>query len=187
MGEIVLSREQICEITKRLGEEISKTLANEDRVPLLVGVMKGSLNFMYDLIANVSIPVYTDFIQIASYVGSERTNNIKLIKDLSFDCRDRSIVIIEDIIDSGHSMKYLIDHIKLHQPKKIYVCALFDKKNARLVDVPIDFAGCVLEKNDFLIGYGLDYNELGRNIPYVFSATKEDVAAFDAVLAKDKQ
>ena len=84
-------------------------------------------------------------------------------------------------------MKYLIKHIKSHDPAKVLVCALFDKINARPEPFHTDFVGVTLEKNDFLIGYGLDYNELGRNIPYVYSATKEDVAELDAILNKDSK
>ena len=187
MGKTVLSHDEIQEICKRVAKEIEAKVANDNKIPLIVGVMKGSLNFMLDLLKYITIPVYTDYIQIASYSGSQRTNNIRLLKDLSFDCNGRSVVIVEDIVDSGYSMKFLINHIASHNPKNTYVCALFNKKNAREVEVPIDFEGQVLEENDFLIGYGLDYNELGRNIPYVFSASKEDVANFDKVLKEDKE
>ncbi len=185
--EIVLKQEEIQDICRRIAKEIEEKVKDDNRVPLLVGVMKGSLNFMYDLMKYIKIPVYTDFIQISSYTGEKRSNTIRFIKDLSFDCGGRSVVIIEDIIDTGHSMKFLINHIKSHNPKNIYVCALFNKKNAREVEVNIDFEGKVLEKNDFLIGYGLDYSELERNVPYVYSASKEDVAKLDAVLKKDNQ
>lgn len=187
MKDVLLSKEELQAIAKRLGKELSETLKDEAKVPLFVGVMKGSLNFMMDLIDNVDIPIYTDYIQIASYVGSKSSGTIKLLKDVSYDCQGRSVVIIEDIVDTGLSMKYLIDHIQLHNPKKVYVCALFDKKNARKVEVPIDFAGHVLEGNDFLIGYGLDYNELQRNLPYVYKATPKDVRELDEILARDKE
>ena len=186
MKDILLDRQQLQDLAKRLGKEISETLKGETKVPLFVGVMKGSLNFMMDLIDNVDIPMYTDYIQIASYVGSKSSGTVKLLKDVSYDCEGRSVVLVEDIIDTGTSMKFLIEHFKLHRPKKVYVCALFDKKNARVVDVPIDFVGHVLERNDFLIGYGLDYNELQRNLPYVYKATPKDVAELDEILAKDK-
>lgn len=185
--KIVLSQEEIQKICQRIALEIEEKVSKDNKIPLLVGVMKGSLNFMYDLMNYITIPVYTDFIQIASYAGSQRTNTIRLLKDLSFDCNGRSVIIVEDIIDTGYSMKFLINHIKSHNPKNVYVCALFNKKNAREVEVPLDFEGKVLEKNDFLIGYGLDYNELGRNIPYVYSASKEDIEVLDEALRKDKE
>ena len=187
MKNIVLSNEQIQSICARLGKEITELVRHEDRVPVIVGVMKGSMNFMMDLLKYVDAPVYTDYIQISSYEGTSSTGVIRLVKDLSFDCRGRTVIIVEDIIDTGTSMKYLIKHIKSHEPSKVLVCALFDKINARPEPFHTDFVGVTLEKNDFLIGYGLDYNELGRNIPYVYSATKEDVAELDAILAKDSK
>ena len=187
MGEVVLNHDQIIDICKRIAKEITEAVKDDQKIPLLVGVMKGSLNFMFDLVNYIEIPIYTDYIQISSYVGSQRTNNIRLLKDVSFDCHGRSVIIIEDIVDSGYSMDFLIKHINQHNPKRVYVCSLFDKKNARQVEVNIDFAGCILEKNDFLIGYGLDYNELQRNLPYVYSATKEDVTKLDEALRKDKK
>ena len=185
--EIVLSQEEIQVICQRIAKEIEEKVKNDKKIPLLVGVMKGALNFMFDVLKYITIPVYTDFIQVSSYSGSTRNKAIHFMKDVSFDCTDRSVVIIEDIVDTGYSMKFLTEHINNHKPKKIYVCALFDKKNAREVPINIDFVGKILEKNDFLIGYGLDYSELERNIPYVYGASKEDVDRLDALLNKDKE
>lgn len=184
---LVLSQEDIQEIVVRLGKEITETIKNDKRIPIIIGVMKGSLNFMMDLLKHVECPVYTDYIQISSYEGVSSTGMIRLLKDVSYDCSNRSVIIVEDIIDSGTSMKYLIKHFENHSPNRIYVCALFDKVNARKDHIQVDFIGKTLVKNDFLIGYGLDYNELGRNIPYVYSARKEDVEELDKVLAKDKE
>ncbi|MCQ2776196.1 MAG: hypoxanthine phosphoribosyltransferase [Bacilli bacterium] len=186
MKNIVLSQEQLQEMAQRLGKEITEALKDEKKIPVIVGVMKGSLNFMMDLLKNIDRQVYTDYIQISSYSGTSTTGRIRLVKDLGYDCQDRTVVIVEDIIDSGYSMSYLIEHIQTHKPKKIYVCSMLDKKNARKVPVKVDFVGQELVKNDFLIGYGLDYNELGRNLPYIYSATPEDVKELDDILAKDK-
>ena len=187
MGKIVLGNEEIQQICKRIASEIEAKVKDDKKIPLIVGVMKGSLNFMYGLMNYITIPIYTDFIQISSYSGSQRTNTIRFLKDLSFDCNGRSVIIVEDIIDTGHSMKFLINHVQSHNPKNIYVCTFFNKKDAREVEVPIDFEGKSLVGKDFLIGYGLDYNELGRNIPYVFAADKEDIARYDKALAQDKE
>ncbi|MBO6280333.1 MAG: hypoxanthine phosphoribosyltransferase [Bacilli bacterium] len=187
MGEVILSQQQIKDICKRVASEITETIKNDEKIPLLIGVMKGALNFMFDLINYIDVPIYTDYIQISSYIGSKRGDNIRLIKDVSFDCSGRTVIIIEDIIDSGYSMKFLMDHIKQHNPKKVLVCSLFDKKNARKVPVDIDFVGHELAKNDFLIGYGLDYNELGRNLPYVISASEEDIKQYDEIFARDRK
>lgn len=184
---IVLTENDIQEIVTRLGKEITETIKNDAKLPVIVGVMKGSMNFMMDLLKHIDCPVYTDYIQISSYSGTETTGVIRLLKDLSFDCKGRTVVIVEDIIDSGNSMTYLVDHIKIHNPAKVLTCALFDKVNARPIPFKTDFVGKTLVKNDFLIGYGLDYEELGRNIPYVYSATKEDVDYLNEILAKDKK
>lgn len=183
---IVLSAEQIAEVTTRLGKQLGETLRGAKKVPLIVGVMKGSLNFMMDLIKHIDVPIFTDYIQVSSYEGTASSGHVRLYKDILYDCTDRIVVIVEDVVDTGLSMQYLINHVKLNNPERIIVCSLLDKKNARQVPVQVDFAGVVLEKNDFLIGYGLDYNELERNIPYIYSATPEDVKRLDDILNKDK-
>ena len=185
MKDILLNENEIKEICQRVGKEISLKLKNEDRIPLLVGVMKGSLNFMIELMKYIEVPFYTDYIQISSYYGTQRSNIIRLLKDVSYDCTNRSVVIVEDIVDTGHSMNFLIDHIKRHQAKNVYVCTLIDKKVAREVEVPIDFTGFVLDRNRFLIGFGLDYSELERNLPYIYEADEEDVARLKKILDKD--
>lgn len=179
---IVLSENEIKEICERIGKEITLKFKNAQKVPVIVGVMKGALNFMMDLIKYIDIPVFIDYIQVSSYSGTKTSGTVRLVKDLSFNCENRAVVIVEDIIDTGYSMSFLLKHIKSHNPGEVYVCALFDKKNARKVPVNVDFVGKELEKNDFLVGYGLDYNELERNVPYVYCATKEDVERLNAYL-----
>lgn len=186
MKSILLNEQEIKEICQRLGKEISLALKDEKKIPVLVGVMKGSLNFMLELMKYIEVPFYTDFIQISSYSGTERSDVIRLIKDVSYDCQNRTVIIVEDIVDSGHSMKYLIDHLKLHHAKKIYVCALIDKINAREVKVPIDFVGYTLNRNKFLIGFGLDYSELERNLPYIYEADEEDIKRLDKILERER-
>ena len=186
MKRILVDQEQILSICKRLGKEISIEFKNEENIPVLVGVLKGSLNFMMDLLKFIEIPVFIDYVQISSYQGTKSTGRIRLVKDLSFDCKDRNVVIIEDIVDTGTSMHYLLEHIKVHRPKKIYVCSLFNKEAMRKEEVHIDFKGMELENNAFLIGYGLDYNELERNVPYVYEADETDIKRLNDILEKDK-
>ena len=182
---IVLNKDELEEISYRLGQEITDTLKNEKKIPVIVGVMKGSMNFMMDLIKYIEVPIFTDYIQISSYAGTKSTGRIQLIKDLSYECEGRSVVIVEDIVDTGKSMHYLIEHIMTHNPRNIYVCSLFDKKPARVIDVNVDFVGKELTEDTFLIGYGLDYNELCRELPYVFGATNEDIEELDKILKND--
>lgn len=185
MQNIILSQEQIQEICKNIGGKICQELHNEDKIPLFVGVLKGSLNFMMDLMKHINIPIYTDYVQISSYQGMNRSNEVKLIKDLSFNCKGRTVIIVEDIVDTGHSMKFLLETIKAHNPKRILTVALFNKEKARVVDVKVDFVGYELVDNTFLIGYGLDYNEMERNVPYVYGATYEDLERLNLTLDKD--
>ena len=186
MQNIVLSNEQIQDICKRVGKEVSDALRNEERIPILVGVLKGSLNFMLDLMKYIDVTFFTDYVQISSYKKTTRMDTVRLVKDISFDCYNRTIVVVEDIVDTGYSMAYLINHFKIHNPKRVLVCTMFDKRLARIKEVPIDFCGYVLENNRFLIGYGLDYNELERNLPYVYEADAEEVRRLDAIAEKDE-
>ena len=185
MQRLVMSENEIQETCKYLGAKISKDLANETKPPLILCVLKGAVNFTVDLSKNITIPVFMDYIQISSYSGRKSTGDIKLIHNLRFDIKDRVVLICEDVIDTGVSMDYLIHHLYAnYQPKKVLVCAMFDKINARKANVRVDYAGKILTENDFLIGYGLDYNEFDRNIPYVYIPTEEEIAHFDELSEK---
>jgi len=185
MDRIVLSEEEIKEVTKDLGQKLTKEIENDEKLPIVVGVMKGSLNFMMDLIKNITVPIYTDYIQISSYHGTSSVGSITLYKDISIDCAGRTVIVVEDIVDSGLSMTYLLNHIKgTKHPKRIILVALFDKKNARKVPIDVDYKGKVLEDNDFLLGYGLDFNELCRNVPYVYAATPDEIAKLEYIASK---
>ena len=184
MKKLVLSEQQIDEICQRIAKEIDEKIANEDKVPLLVGVMNGELNFMMELMKYIKHPIFTDYIRISSYFGTTRTNNVRLLRDVSYDCTGRTVIIVEDIIDSGYSMKFLTEHLKLNGAKRIYVCALIDKAVAREVEVPIDFCGYVMKENQFVAGFGLDYNELERNVPYVYIAKPEDIDKWNEEIQK---
>lgn len=183
MPEVLLSKEQLQEICKDLGHKITSQVKDDEKTPVVVGVMKGALNFMMDLIGCVDCPIYTDFIQISSYQGTSTSGSITLTKDITRDCTDRTVVIVEDIIDTGLSMHFLIQHVqaKFH-PKRIFVVALLDKVKARKIDVQIDYAGYVLKDNPFLLGYGLDYNELCRNVPYIYCADEEEIKRLDNII-----
>ena len=110
--EIVLSEQDIQDICNDIGKRLSKDLENEERTPLFLGVMKGALNFMFDLIKRIDRPIFTDFIQISSYAGVQTTGRINLKKDFDMDIKDRTVVVVEDVVDTGISMKYLIDHLQ---------------------------------------------------------------------------
>lgn len=179
MGKILLSEKDIQKICEKLGKQLTEDLKDEERIPVFVGVLKGSVNFMMDLIKHVTIPIYTDYIQISSYRGVNSTGNVQLLKDISYDCEGRTVVIIEDIVDTGCSMAYLISHLETHKPKRVLVCALFNKEFERIKDVEVHYKGYELKDNAFLIGYGLDYYELERNVPCVYAVDEEDIQKLD--------
>lgn len=175
MRKIVFNETEIQGACERIASELTKELINDEKIPLFLGVMKGALNFFMDLTKRFEIPIYLDYIQVSSYEGTKSTGNVKLLHDLRFDCEGRSVIIVEDIVDTGASMNYLVKYIEeKYHPKRIFVVALFDKINARTVPVKIDYSGKVLAQNDFLIGYGLDYKELHRNIPYVYIPDEDE-------------
>lgn len=176
MEEIVMTEQEIYEACKKIGEKISLDLKDEERIPLIIGVMKGGLPFMMDLIKYISIPIMLDFIQVSSYTGTSRSKEVKLVKDITFDVTGRTIILIDDVVDSGNSLLYLKNHFeKNYKPKKVLTCALFDKVNAREADIEVDYSGKILMENKFLCGYGLDYLEIYRNTPYVFVPSKEEL------------
>jgi len=185
MDQIVLSEQEIIGACQRIGSQLTERLSKEDKVPVFIGVMKGSMNFMMDLTKQVKLPIYLDYIQVSSYSGSSSTGKVSLKKDFSFNCEGRVVVIIEDIVDTGISMNYLINHIKeTHKPKEIIVVTLFDKVCARKIPVQVDYAGAILNDNKFIVGYGLDYNEFERQVPYVYILDEEKRAQFDEISKK---
>ena len=183
MKEMVMSEETIFGICKRLGEEISKDLQNEEKLPIFVCVMKGAIQFMVDLMKHVTIPSIIDYVQLSSYEGTSSTGNVKLIKDMSYSVDGRTIVIVEDVVDTGYSMEFLLKHLqKIGKPKRILICALFNKINAHKVDIHVDYVGEELKENKFLLGCGFDYKDIQRNIPYVYVPTTEEIVEMDRIL-----
>lgn len=178
---LVLSKEEIQSICKNLGKQISDDLREETAAPVFIGVMKGALNFYYDLLKYIDINITTDFMQVSSYFGTGSEHNVKLVRNIKENIKNRVVILVEDIIDSGNSMKFLIDYLNQFEPKKILIVSLFDKINAREVDVKVDYTGRQLVKNDFLVGYGLDYKEFLRNVPYVYIPDEEEIKELDAL------
>lgn len=186
MKELVMSEQQIQQACQKLGNQLTQELAHEEKIPLFVGVMKGALNFFYALVPNVKMKILTDFVETSSYEGTQSTGTVTLTKDLSINPEGRTLVIVEDVVDTGLSMRYLIDYINSHyKPKRILICALFDKQAMRKENIQADFTGMVLKENKFLIGFGLDYRELDRQIPYVYVPEEKDIQEMDALLDED--
>jgi hypoxanthine phosphoribosyltransferase len=162
----VLEKKKVKKTVTELAHRISKDYENLDLV--LIGVLKGAFIFLADLLRCLTIPAEVDFVRLASY-GSETASSgkVRLRKEIEIDVKNKDVLIVEDIIDSGLSMATLIDYINSLYPKSIRICALIDKRDRRKFDVDIDYVGVVVEEG-FLVGYGLDYAEQYRYLPGVY-------------------
>jgi len=163
--EILYTEKEISEKIIKLAKEISKDY--EGKVPVLVCVLKGSVMFLSDLMKYLKIDVSIDFIGLSSYEGStESTGIVRMVMDLKDSIYNKDVIVVEDIVDTGLTVDYLIRNLLTRKPKSLKICVLFDKEEARKIKVPVDYRGFTVP-NKFLVGYGLDYNELYRNLPYV--------------------
>ena len=161
------SEEEVRRQVKKIARNISEEYHN--RKPVLVGVLNGVFLFFADLVREISIPVQVDFVRVASY-GSESVSSgsIRLTKDIELPIEGRPVIIVEDIVDTGLTLTYLVRHIKEKGPESVKVCALINKLERRDREVGIDYWGFEV-KEGFLVGYGLDYNEEFRCLPYILS------------------
>lgn len=161
--KVLISHERILERVRELGRKISEDYREKE--PILLGILNGVVFFYADLVMALSIPVRMDFIKASSY-GSAMTSSgqIKMIKDAGLPVKDQDLIIIEDIVDTGLTLKCIIEHIRTRQPASIKVCALIDKRERREQRVVIDYCGFTVEEG-FLVGYGLDFDEKFRYLP----------------------
>lgn len=163
--EMLFTERQIAVMVERIGQEISRDY--KDKNLLLVSVLKGSVVFMADLMRSIHIPARIDFMATSSYgSGVKTTGVVKIIKDLDIELEGYDMVIVEDILDSGKTLSYLLDIIRSRNPRSIRLCTLFDKPERREVEVAADYVGSVIP-DEFIVGYGLDYDEKYRNLPFV--------------------
>lgn len=176
-GDIIVTREEIDAMIDRLAAEISRDYAGKDL--LMVGVLKGAFIFLADLARRLTIPVQIDFMDVSSY-GSETKSSgiVKITNDLNHDITGRHVLIVEDIIDTGLTLKKLKELLQTRGPAHLALCAAFDKPSRRTVDLPIEYKGIEVP-NKFIIGYGLDYNDWFRNLPYVSEAVEAPVEVSD--------
>jgi len=162
----LISEEDINNKVKELGERISKDY--EGKKVKVICVLKGGVMFMVDLSKQITAPVTMDFMAISSY-GNETSSSgvVKIVKDLDESIEGDDVIIVEDIIDSGRTLSYLIQILKERKPNSIKICTLLDKPDRRVVDdVEVDYVGFVIP-DEFVVGYGLDYQQLYRNLPYI--------------------
>ncbi len=162
--EILVTTEEIDEICQRLGKQISEDYAGKNL--LLVSVLKGSIVFMADLMRNITCDCKIDFLAVSSYNGVKTTGHVTFKKDLDINPEGCDILIVEDILDSGITLTYLKKVLEDRNAKSIKVCAFLDKPTNHKVDIEADYVGKVVP-DEFVVGYGLDYNEKYRNLPYV--------------------
>lgn len=165
--DVLFSEEQLGARVKEMGEEISRDY--EGKPLLLVGILKGSAVFLADLIRSIDLPLDYDFVAISSYGADTRSSGIvRLLKDLDASIEGRHILIVEDIVDTGWTLRlsYLAENMKARRAESVKVCTLLDKPSKRQVDVGIDYCGFVID-DLFVVGYGLDYNGRYRNLRYV--------------------
>lgn len=169
--KVLYNEDEIKLMMKRLGEEVSRDYAGKN--PLLVAVLKGSVVVLADFMRSLSINCEIDFMIVSSYVGTKSMGSINIIQDLRTDICERDVIIVEDIIDSGTTLNNLIRMLKQRNPKSLKVCTFLDKPSGRKTELTADYVGGEVG-NEFIVGYGLDYDEKYRNLPYI-GVLKESV------------
>src|SRR5579871_256303 len=175
VGEVLIDAERLQTRIQELGEEITADYAGREL--LLVGVLKGAVFFMADLMRAIDVPCEIDFMAISSYGASTDSSGVvRILKDLDINIEGRDVLVIEDIIDSGLTLSYLMRNLEAREPASLEVCALLTKPARREIEVPVKYTGFEIP-NRFVIGYGLDFGERYRNLPYVAVLSDELIPA----------
>ena len=165
VGEVLIESDALQARIAELGAEISSEYEGRDL--LLIGVLKGAVFFMADLMRELSIPCEIDFMAISSYAGAtESSGVVRILNDLDMNIEGRDVLVVEDIIDSGLTLSYLMRNLEAREPASLEICALLTKPERREIDVPVRYVGFEIP-NRFVVGYGLDFDEKYRNLPYV--------------------
>ena len=166
IAQILLTEEQLQTRIAELGEELSREYAGKN--PIVVGVLKGVVVFYADMIRQIKVPCQLDFMWISSYAGTTSTGNMLVRQDVTADIKGRHVLILEDIFDTGTSLDFTVKHLLEKEPASLKICTLLDKPERRKEGITLeaDYTGFVIP-NAFVVGYGLDYNEKYRNLPYV--------------------
>lgn len=163
--KVLISEKEIADKIEQLGKQISKDYLGKNLI--LVSVLKGSVVFMADIMRQISISCEIDFMCVSSYgAGVKSSGVVKIVKDIDIKLENRDILIIEDILDSGLTLSYIVDLLKTRNPSSIKVCTLLDKPDRRQTELKVDYLGFSIP-DEFVIGYGLDYDEKYRNLPYI--------------------
>ena len=160
-----LTEEQIEQRVRELGAEISKVYGDEP--VCLICILKGSVFFTSELAKRITSPVEIEFMSVSSYgSGTSSSGVVRIVNDLGTSIEGKNVLVIEDIIDSGRTLSYLLENLKTRNPKTLRLCTLLDKPDRRVVDVNVDYVGFVIP-DEFVVGYGLDYDQKYRNLPYI--------------------
>lgn len=175
IDKVLISEDQIQGRIAELGESLNEAYSDEDR-PLLVCILKGAFMFLADLTRALSMRHEVDFMETSSYgARTESSGVVRILLDLERNIEGRHVVIVEDIVDSGRTLSYVTRNLETRNPASLRVCTLLNKPSRRVIDVPVDFVGFAIP-DEFVIGYGLDFAEEYRNLPYI-GVLKEDVYA----------
>ncbi|WP_156520798.1 hypoxanthine phosphoribosyltransferase [Oceanobacillus sp. Castelsardo] len=169
---ILFRKEEIDKKVRELGEIISNDYQSDDKNLLIISLLRGSFVFTADLVRHITVPVRIEFMETSSYgFGKTSTGNVK-VSDFSMDISEYDVLIVDDILDSGNSMKTVYDVLKEKKPKSLKTCTLLDKPSRRQVDIEVDYKGFVIEDR-FIAGYGLNYGHHYRNTPYIFEVIEK--------------
>ena len=167
--DVMISEEERANKVKELAKQIEKDYEGEQL--LVVGILKGASVFVSDLIRKIDLDVNIDFMSVSSYGnGTESSGTVRILKDLDVDIAGKNVLIVEDIIDSGLTLSNLVKELKIRNPKSLKLCTLLDKPQRRTSNIPVDYVGFVIE-DKFIVGYGIDWAEKYRNLPYIGSVT----------------
>jgi hypoxanthine phosphoribosyltransferase len=162
---ILLTEEEIRVKVKELGRRISSDYAGKEL--LLIGILKGAMIFLADLVREITVPTQFDFMAVSSYgTSSKSSGEVRILKDLEYGVEGRNIIIVEDIVDTGLTLNYLAENLMSRDPASVKICTLLDKPSRRVEPVEIDYNGFII-RDEFVVGYGLDYSDRYRNFPYI--------------------
>lgn len=162
---VLIPAEDIDKAVSRVAEQLNERY--EGRTPIFLGVLSGSFHFLSDLVRKIDFESQVTFVKLSSYNGTESTGNVTQQLGIDIDIEGRDIIIVEDIVETGHSMSYLLDYLKAKRPASVAICTLFFKPDKFLYNYKIDYTALSIG-NEFIVGYGLDYNQLGRNLKDIY-------------------
>lgn len=171
--EVLIGSDDIQRRVREIGKQIARD--HPEGIPLLIGVLRGCVMFVADLMKNLPIPHEIDFVSVSSYdMNAESSGKPRLVKDIGCDIAGRDVIIIEDIVDSGHTLEFLRDTFLSRSPRTLKIASLLDKRDRRQREVPLDYVGFEIP-NRFVVGYGLDYAERFRHLPYVAALSEQEL------------